>query len=167
MLLLVGIAAIYDLRTGKIPNPLILTSLLFGIGFTFINSGADRLLMGFAGFGTGFLLLLPGYLLRFTGAGDLKLMAVLGIYGGPVTILWVFALSVVTGALFILLKFLWRAVDRIIFLSSLRSPVIQTLLMTGCFDVRFSGEGAFLKKRLPMAPFYAMGCILFLLIQPV
>ncbi len=167
MLLLAGIAMICDLRTGKIPNHLLLVSLLFGLGYTIVINGTSGLLVGLSGFATGFLLLLPGYLLRFTGAGDLKLMAVLGIFGGPVTILWVFALSVIAGALSILLKILWRAVDRIIFLSSLKAPIIQALLMSGRFDVLFFGSGAVLKQRLPMAPFYAMGCLLCLLIQPV
>jgi hypothetical protein len=34
--------------------------------------------------------------------------------------------------------------------------------MTGRFDLLFSGGGAILKQRLPMAPFYALGCTLFI-----
>ncbi|MCU7923748.1 MAG: A24 family peptidase [Candidatus Thiodiazotropha sp. (ex Dulcina madagascariensis)] len=128
MLLVAGVASVCDLRTGKIPNPLILASLLFGLGITFLNRGTDGLLMSLAGFVTGFLLLLPGYLLRFTGAGDLKLLATLGVYGGPGIILGVFTISVIAGAIFIL-------------------------------------GSAVLKQRLPMAPFYALGCTLFILIQ--
>jgi hypothetical protein len=37
--------------------------------------------------------------------------------------------------------------------------------MTGRFDLLFSGAGAILRQRLPMAPFYALGCTLFMLGQ--
>jgi prepilin peptidase CpaA len=121
--------------------------------------------MGLAGFSAGFLLMLPGYLLRFTGAGDLKLLATLGFYGGPVTILGVFALSVITGALFVLFKILWKALGRVIFLSSQQAMIVRALLMTGRFDLLFSGAGAILRQRLPMAPFYALGCTLFIFAQ--
>jgi prepilin peptidase CpaA len=109
--------------------------------------------------------MLPGYLLRFTGAGDLKLIATLGIFGGPATILGVFALSAITGALFILFKMLWKALGRVFFLSSQQAMIVRALLMTGRFDLLFSGAGAILRQRLPMAPFYALGCTLFMLGQ--
>jgi prepilin peptidase CpaA len=165
MLLVAGVAAICDLRTGKIPNYLILTGLISGLAFTFITRGADGLLMGLAGFCAGFLLILPGYLFRFTGAGDLKLLATLGIYSDPATILGVFAISVIAGALFILLKLVWRALHIVFFLSSHRASIVQALLMTGRFDLLFSGGSAILKQRLPMAPFYALGCSLFIFAQ--
>jgi prepilin peptidase CpaA len=165
MLLVAIIAAIYDLRTGRIPNQLIVASLIFGLAFVFINNGAEGLLMGLAGFGAGFLLMLPGYLLRFTGAGDLKLLATLGIFGGPAGILGVFALSAITGALFVLIKILWKALGRVFFLSSQQAMIVRALLMTGRFDLLFSGAGAILRQRLPMAPFYALGCTLFMLGQ--
>jgi prepilin peptidase CpaA len=165
MLLVAIVAAIFDLRIGKIPNQLILASLLFGLAFTSIDSGTDGLLMSLAGFSAGFLVMLPGYLLRFTGAGDLKLLATLGIYGGPVTILSVVAIAVIIGAIFVLSKILLKALRRIIFLSSQQAMIVRALLMTGRFDLLFSGGGAILKQRLPMAPFYALGCTLFILVQ--
>jgi hypothetical protein len=94
-------------------------------------------------------------------------MALLGIYGGPVTILWVFAISVIAGAFFILLKILWKALGIIHFLSSKQASIVQALLITGRFDLLFSGAGAVLKQRLPMAPFYALGCTLILFAQGI
>jgi prepilin peptidase CpaA len=165
MLLVASVAAFFDLRTDKIPNQLIVASLILGLVFIFITKGTEGLLMSLAGFSAGFLLILPGYLLRFTGAGDLKLMATLGIYGGPATILGVFVLSVITGALFILFKILRRALGRVLFLASQQAMIMRALLMTGRFDLLFSGAGAILRQRLPMAPFYALGCTLFILGQ--
>jgi prepilin peptidase CpaA len=165
MLLVAGVAAIFDLRTGKIPNVLILASTLFGFCFMLINGGVNGLLMSLAGFGTGFLLLLPGYLLRFSGAGDLKLMAALGANGGPGAILGIFALSVITGALFILIKLIWCVLDKHGLFSWRQLSTLNTLLMTGQINVLFSGSSPVLKQRLPMAPFYTLGCALFILIQ--
>ncbi|MEJ2402987.1 MAG: prepilin peptidase [Candidatus Thiodiazotropha sp.] len=56
MLLLVFVAAICDLQSGRIPNPLILAGVTFGLGFAFFNNGTEGLLMAFAGFGLGFIL---------------------------------------------------------------------------------------------------------------
>jgi hypothetical protein len=69
---------------------------------------------------------------------------------------------VIAGALFILSKIVWRALSLIIFLSSRKAPIVQALLITGRFDLLFSGGGAILKQRLPMAPFYALGCTLLI-----
>jgi prepilin peptidase CpaA len=165
MLLLAGIAAICDVRTGKIPNLLILSSVVLGLCFSSLNEGINGLLISLAGFWVGFLLVLPGYLLRFTGGGDLKLLASLGILSGPSAILVIFALSIITGALFILLKLLWRALYREGLFSWRHLPILHSLLITGQFNTLFSGSASVLKQRLPMAPFYALGCTLFILLQ--
>lgn len=72
-----------DLKTHRVPNPLTLTCALLGLGFALIFSGLPGLLGALAGFAVAFGLLLPGYLLGFTGGGDLKLMAGLGCFLGP------------------------------------------------------------------------------------
>jgi prepilin peptidase CpaA len=165
MLLLAAVAAVYDLRTGKIPNTLLLAGLVFGLCFTLLNRGADDLLISLAGFGVGFILVLPGYLLRYTGAGDLKLLATLGVYSSPGTILVVFTISVIVSALFILLKILWNVLGRRVFFSSRDAVMPTAQLVPVQFDHRSSRLRPILKARLPMAPFYALGCTLFVLIQ--
>jgi prepilin peptidase CpaA len=165
MLLLVAVAAIYDLRTGKIPNPLLLAGLVFGLCFTLLTRGADDLLMSLAGFGVGFVLVLPGYLLRYTGAGDLKLLATLGVFSGPGVILAVFATSVVAGALFVLLKIAWRVLGRVVFYSKQDAVMPSAQLIPVQFHHRPSRLRPILKARMPMAPFYALGCTVVILFQ--
>jgi prepilin peptidase CpaA len=165
MLLLVAVAAIYDLRTGKIPNPLLLAGLVFGLCFSLLSRGADGLLMSLAGFGVGFVLVLPGYLLRYTGAGDLKLLATLGVYSGPGAILAIFATSVVAGALFVLLKIAWSVLGRGTLFSRQAEVMPPAQLIPLQSGHRPSGLRPILKQRLPMAPFYALGCTLALLLQ--
>ncbi len=77
------IAAAVDLRTHRIPNVFTLTVGLLGVGFALGEGGIPGLLGALAGFAVAFGLLLPGYLLGFTGGGDLKLMAGLGCFLGP------------------------------------------------------------------------------------
>lgn len=160
MLLLVFVAAICDLQSGRIPNPLILAGVTFGLGFAFFNKGTEGLLMALAGFGLGFILLLPGYLLRFTGAGDVKLLATLGVFNGPALVLGIFAISVIAGASFVLLKILWKAVKGTDGFFLRYRIMLQTLLLTGQFSYIASGRESVLKQRLPMAPFYALGCLM-------
>jgi prepilin peptidase CpaA len=160
MLLFVGMAAFCDLHSRKIPNPLILAGVTFGLGFAFLNKGTEGLLMALAGFGLGFILMMPGYLLRFSGAGDVKLMATLGIFSGPGVILMIFAASLVAGALFILLKIVWRTVNGTDLLFQRYRMMLQTLLLTGQFIYLASEQESVLKQRLPMAPFYALGCLM-------
>lgn len=77
------LAANVDLKTHRVPNALTLTCALFGLGFALVVGGLAGLLGALAGFAVAFGLLLPGYLLGFTGGGDLKLMAGLGCFLGP------------------------------------------------------------------------------------
>ncbi len=165
MLVLVSVAAICDLRNGRIPNRLILIGLLFGLCWAYLNGGAEGLLRGLAGFAVGFALLMPGYLLHFTGAGDLKLLATLGLFSGPGTILVIFLSSAIVGALFIFLIIVWRALARWLSFSW------PDLTLPSFLPVPLRSEQArpqrepMLKRHLPMAPFYALGCMLIFLVQ--
>jgi prepilin peptidase CpaA len=167
MLLLVFVAAICDLQSGRIPNPLILAGVIFGLGFAFFNNGTEGLLTAFVGFGLGFILLLPGYLLRFTGAGDVKLLATLGIFSGPALVLEIFAISVITGALFVLLKIVWRTIKGAAVFFQRYRTMLLTFLITRQFIYLASGQESVLKQRLPMAPFYALGCLMLPLLPMI
>ena len=80
LVLMVTIAAIYDIQFRRIPNRLILTGLTLGliIHITFNE------FYGFKSWGygmlTGFGLFLPLYALKAMGAGDVKLMAMAGSF---------------------------------------------------------------------------------------
>ena len=49
---------------------------------TWITSGAGGLTDGLAGLGVGLLLMLPGFALGFTGAGDVKLLSAVSLWAG-------------------------------------------------------------------------------------
>ena len=164
MLLLALIAARFDLLTGKIPNTLILAGVTSGLCVSFLIRGTEGLIISCAGFGVGMLLMMPGYLLRFTGAGDLKLLATLGIFCGPLLVIGIFASAVVAGALFILSRIASRAFEADEQFLLRYSVMLQSLLIGKQFIYLPSGQDSILKRRLPMAPFYAVGCVIVMLV---
>jgi prepilin peptidase CpaA len=84
MLLLTG-AAVYDYRSHRIPNWVVLSGALFGVIYNTAlpPSPHDNILFPLAGLGLGLLLFLPLYLVRAMGAGDVKLLAMVGAFLGP------------------------------------------------------------------------------------
>ena len=81
---LVVIAMAFDLHARRIPNWLVATALITALPIQIIASGLPiGPVWWIAGALTGSLLLMPGYLLRMVGAGDVKLMAAVGALLGP------------------------------------------------------------------------------------
>jgi len=89
LLLVVIPAAFFDIRQRRIPNWLVLTGVVAGIGlntFLFYDnpSPVSGLWFSLQGLGIAFLVYFPLYLLRGMGAGDVKLMGAVGaIVGCP------------------------------------------------------------------------------------
>ncbi|MDB5763794.1 MAG: Type prepilin peptidase TadV/CpaA [Herminiimonas sp.] len=78
------VAAVSDYRTYKIPNWLTLGGVAFGLAYNTavpLSPHAD-FLWAFGGLLLGFLVMLPLYALRAMGAGDVKLMAMVGAFLG-------------------------------------------------------------------------------------
>ena len=104
---LLGAALWHDLRTRRIPNRLVLWGTVGGV---LLNSmlpagaglfqqpfGGLGLLQSLAGAAAGLALLLPMYLLRALGAGDVKLMAMCGAFLGPLAVLEAVLLTLLAG----------------------------------------------------------------------
>lgn len=112
------LAVISDLRAGKIANLLILTglaaALVFqavfppGSGILLPNGGAIGLLSALAGIAVGFAALFPIYALRAMGAGDVKLMMMVGAFLGPLQTLGVVVLTFAAGGVLALGMALWQ-----------------------------------------------------------
>jgi prepilin peptidase CpaA len=79
LLLTAGAAALEDLASRRIPNDLLAAAL----GCALVMHGAGGSLPTMAGGMAAGLLLLPLYILRGMGAGDIKLLVTLGAFGGP------------------------------------------------------------------------------------
>src|SRR5215813_2561258 len=85
----VTLAAVLDVRWRRIPNWLALGALLLGLLLQVSRFGLPGVAIGLAGAALGFGLLLPFYMLRAVGAGDVKLLAAVGAMVGPQNLLTV------------------------------------------------------------------------------
>lgn len=81
---LLAVAVWVDARQRRIPNWLSLVGILAGLFLWGLHSGWSGLLNGFLGLLVGGALFMPFYLMRGMGAGDVKLMAAVGTFLGPV-----------------------------------------------------------------------------------
>ena len=93
------IALATDLRARRIPNWLTAGGVLAGIVGNLLLGGLSGGALALAGAGLGFVLLLPFYVVRGVGAGDVKLLAALGALVGPITLLAVAAVGALVGGL--------------------------------------------------------------------
>jgi prepilin peptidase CpaA len=84
LIALVLSACLQDLAARKIPNRLVLCGL-FSAGVLHLVSATpfQFISVGLAGCAVGLLIFLPLYLLRGMAAGDVKLMAMVGAFTGP------------------------------------------------------------------------------------
>src|SRR5688500_10533930 len=80
-------AAALDYRTRKIPNWLTVPTAVLGLAFHTLAPDGSGPLAALAGFAVGFALLLLPYLLGGGGMGDVKMLAALGTWLGPLLIL--------------------------------------------------------------------------------
>ncbi|OWW20572.1 A24 family peptidase [Noviherbaspirillum denitrificans] len=89
---LLGVAAWCDFTQRRIPNLLVFPGACIGLllnaflpegyGFTSALPGALGILGAIKGLGLGLVLFLPMYMVRVMGAGDVKLMAMVGAFVG-------------------------------------------------------------------------------------
>jgi len=98
---LLVMAAVIDWRTYRIPNWLTAGGMAFGLIYNSVIAQPwhDGLLGALAGLGVGLVVLLPVYALRVMGAGDVKLMAMVGAIVGLPDILNAVLYSLIVGGI--------------------------------------------------------------------
>ncbi len=93
-------ACVTDFRSRRIPNVLTFGASAAAFVFWAVSGGVTGAAFSVAGWIAGCLLFLPWFLLRGMGAGDVKLLAALGAWVGPPTVLWVALYAAVAGGVF-------------------------------------------------------------------
>ena len=99
IILIAGLAAIYDLRSRRIPNWISLSGAILGLSLNASLAGWFGLRAALLGAGFALLVYVPLYMLRGMGAGDVKLMAAMGSLVGPANWIYLFMLTAITGGL--------------------------------------------------------------------
>lgn len=123
LLLLLSAAAWHDIHSRRIPNVLVLTGTIAGLLSNAVlpqQMGGLGILNSLAGLGLGFVLLLPSYLLRAMGAGDVKLMAMTGAFLGAKGVMDAFVYILLAGGLLALVM-AWRQGNLSLLLRKLRT----------------------------------------------
>jgi prepilin peptidase CpaA len=86
-----------DLRSRRIPNELTAVMAASGLGLSVTGVSGVSTAASLTGLVLGLLLMLPGYWLGATGAGDVKLMAAVGAIVGPPLVLSAFVCTSLAG----------------------------------------------------------------------
>jgi len=97
--LTLGIAAFTDSLKHKIYNKLLVPAFLFALLFNTFQRGSSGLKHSLLGAAVGFALLLLPYLMGGMGAGDVKLLTVIGAFGGVSFVLTSFLYGAIIGGL--------------------------------------------------------------------
>jgi len=115
---LLGAAVWHDVRARRIPNAVVFPGMLAafalhallpaGQGLFGPQVGGLGLLQSLGGFGLGLALLLPMYALRLMGAGDVKLLAMVGAFVGASQIMTVGLVTLVAGGVLALAFAAWQ-----------------------------------------------------------
>lgn len=171
LLALLSAAAWFDVRLHRIPNKLVfggaLLALLLhlvlpqGAGFVSTMPGGLGLLDALAGLGIGLGVFFPLYCLHVMGAGDVKLMAMVGAYLGSEQI-WgaLFGVALAGGLLAIVI-----ALRRGVFLRMLRNiqsgcyGSLSESMMGGLPTIEFGTQSA---AKLPYGVAIALGTLGYL-----
>jgi prepilin peptidase CpaA len=157
-LIMIWAAAWFDLRTLRIPNALSVSGAILGLVIFTSDSGIAGLGHSLSGLGLGLLLMLPGYVLKATAAGDVKLMAAVGGLLGPHRLLGALLYTIlVAGVIGLIIALIaWRT-------RGATAPfkrygeLIRFLLVTGRISYIGPRVGEALAGRMPLAVSIALG----------
>ena len=100
------IAAVIDIRIQKIPNLLTFSAAASVLSYHCITYGISGFLFGIGGLATGLMLLFIPYMVGGMGAGDAKLMGVVGCTIGAKGVFWAFLFTALAGGAYALILIL-------------------------------------------------------------
>lgn len=110
LVLLLLVAAWQDSKDYNIRNKLVIPGAIIGVLINTFIPDAQCFFGALAGWILGLLLFLPFYLFRLMGAGDVKLMAMVGAYLGPEAVIIDIFYVIVTGGVLSIIVAYWRGV---------------------------------------------------------
>ncbi len=111
LMIVIALAVRQDLVEHRISNLLTLAALVAGLSIHSLLGGLDGFVHALTGAGIGLVCLLPLYLGKGMGAGDVKLMGAAGAFLGPFNALVAAAFTLVSGAVLAVVVLLWRMIE--------------------------------------------------------
>jgi len=154
-------AAATDLYSRRIPNFLFVLGCVLGFTLNVWNDAWPGLQFCAGGFALGFAIMLPGYLLRFVGGGDLKLAAAVGTLLGPQMVFLALVIATLFAGALAVVQGLHAWLSGQASLPFARyGAMLRFLLTTGRLTYYRPAEGEVAAMRMPFAPAMAVGSVL-------
>jgi prepilin peptidase CpaA len=161
-------AIVTDLRSRRIPNRLVLTGIVLGLLFQVFAYEGDGLFarwygaigpwQALLGLLAGFAMFMPFHLLKVMGAGDVKLVAMLGVWFGVRPMVGVVLLTMLCGGVLAVAMALWnRSLG--LTMSNLRFMMTDTLVRVGAGSAPTVPTPARSHGRMPYAVAIAAGSV--------
>jgi prepilin peptidase CpaA len=101
-------AAIEDFRTRRIRNWLTASLAIGGIVHSYLAASAISPGQAWLGLVVGFALMFPQFALNALRGGDVKLMAGIGAWFGPLGVLQIFVIQAIVGLVIVLVQCTWQ-----------------------------------------------------------
>lgn len=99
LVILVAMATFSDIRTRRIPNWLVAAGTVIAVVYHALSPFGEGAIFTLAGLAVGMAILIPLYVLRTMGAGDVKLMGMVGAFVGTAAVINVVLATMVAGGL--------------------------------------------------------------------
>lgn len=149
-----------DLQQHRIPNILSLGGILLGIALQTWVSGVSGFAIGLTGAAVAMGILLPFYLLKGMGAGDVKLMGAVGAFLGPHNALLATGLSLAAGGLLGIIILTLRGGLKP--LAVRYYATLKCFLLTGKFSHQPPETGEVAATKFPYAAAIGIGTLVAL-----
>jgi len=159
LIIFVLAVAFIDWRTHRIPNLLCAIAAMFGLSLQIAFHAEAGLLSALGGAAVGFAMFLPFYVLRAFGAGDVKAMAIVGIFLGMQATVLAVGSTLIAGALLGALVLWLRPAHA--------GPALQRLiglLLTPAATVRDTRSRPHSSLRFPYGIAIAVGTVVALIV---
>jgi len=160
-----------DVKGFRIPNKLVLSGIFFGVvlngllpqgwGFNSVLPGGLGWLDSLQGFAVGLLVFMPLYWLRVMGAGDVKLMSMVGAFLGPNDILGVVLATFVAGGLMALIVVM-RSKQLSQMLQNIKLMLLGGLVKMSIWQLPLMNDLPVSVGKLPYALAITVGTFIFL-----
>ncbi len=163
-----------DIRSRRIPNKLVLVGVVLGFGFNgFLPAGLGfnsevpgglGWLAALKGLALGIAVLLPIYLLRAMGAGDVKLMGMVGAFLGPADLVGAVISTFIAGGVMALVVALWSK-QMLNMLQNIKRMLFGGLLRMHAGQLPVMNDLPVSVARLPYAVAITVGTLGYLVWQ--
>jgi prepilin peptidase CpaA len=160
VVVIVAAASVCDLSSRRIPNALTLGTAVVAVAMHGVLSGWSGVFLAASGWVVGLIMFFPLFALGGMGAGDVKLLAAIGAWLGPIGALWTALYGAIAGGILALFVALTRGYAT----TALRNvgTILRLWSMTGVQPVEGLTLADKSSVRVPYALPLAAGTLLTL-----